>query len=80
MESRDIMSEAEYRALRELMNELKYTLELHIEQENEFRPKVVELVTILERSKGIIVFLKLVLYIGAPLLAFVAWAKDHIKL
>lgn len=74
-----MMSEVDYHSLRDLLHELKTTLELHIEQENEFRPKVEELVTILERSKGAVVFLKVVLYIGAPIFAFLAWAKDHIK-
>lgn len=63
-----------------LLHEIKESLVLHMRQEAAMRPKLEELVTILERSKGIIVFLKLCLYIGAPLGAFIAWAKDHVKL
>lgn len=63
-----------------LLHEIKTSQEIHLKEEAEFRPKLVELVTILERSKGVILFLKLVLYLGAPITAFAVWAKDHIKL
>ena len=62
-----------------LLNEIKESLQLHLQHEELMRPKLEELVTILERSKGVVMFLKLALYVGAPVAAFVAWAKDHIK-
>lgn len=63
-----------------LLHEIKTAQEVHLQQEKEFRPKLEELITLLERSKGVITFLKLLLYIGAPIVAIAAWAKDHIKL
>ena len=77
---RDVMGETDYNELRDLMHELKNTLQSHIEQEKEFRPKVEELVTILERSKGVVTFLKVITYIGAPVILFFGWVKDHVKL
>lgn len=63
-----------------LLHEIKESLVLHMQQEQAMRPKLEELVTILERSKGVITFLKLCLYVVAPVAAFITWAKDHIKL
>lgn len=63
-----------------LLHEIKESLVLHMQQEELMRPKLEELVTILERSKGVVTFLKLLVYVGAPVAAFVAWAKDHVKL
>lgn len=77
---RDVMGETDYNELRDLMHELKNTLQSHIEQEKEFRPKVEELVTILERSKGVVTFIKILAYIGAPVALFLGWFKDHVKL
>lgn len=63
-----------------LLHEIKESLVLHMQQEQAMRPKLEELVTILERSKGVITFLKLWLYVVAPVAAFITWAKDHVKL
>lgn len=65
--------------IRELLYEIKTQQELHLEEEKKLRPKVEELVTILERSKGVVTFLKVCIYVGTPVAAFAVWAKDHIK-
>lgn len=70
----------DFAAIWELLHEIKTAQEVHLEQEKQIQPKLLELIEILERSKGVITFLKVVLYVGAPLTAFAVWARDHIKL
>lgn len=65
--------------LREL-SELKMIMEAHLKEEQDLRPRLLELLTILERSKGAILLLKTLFFIGAPVSAFVYWIKDHVKL
>jgi hypothetical protein len=71
--------EHDVQEIRGLMRDLKDSLERHMEQEENLRPHVLELITLLERSKGVITFLKVVLYISIPVLGVIAWAKEHIK-
>lgn len=54
-------------------------VKLHMEEEKELKPKLLELLSILDRSKGVIGFLKVMVWIGAPFTAFVYWVKDHVK-
>lgn len=63
----------------EQLAKLTTLIETHIAEEQSLRPKLEELITILERSKGVVFFFKLLIYIGAPLAALIAWSKDHIK-
>jgi hypothetical protein len=73
------MYEHDVQEIRSLMLSLKTTLEHHIEQSKDMEPRILELITLLERSKGVITFFKVVLYISIPVLGIIAWAKDHIK-
>lgn len=65
--------------LHKLLAEVKTTLELHIKQEEEFRPQIEEMIAIVHQFKGVFVFLKFVLYIGTPLTVIGAWFRDHLK-
>jgi len=63
-----------------LLSEVNTKISSHIEAEAHLRPHIEELVDILQKSKGIITFIKVLLYIATPVVAFIAWGKDHIKL
>ena len=65
--------------LREL-SELKVIMEAHIKEEQELRPRLLELLNLLERSKGAVAMVKGMMYIGAPIGAAIYWIKDHVKL
>ena len=65
--------------LHKLLAEVKTTLELHIKQEEEFRPQIEEMIAIVHQFKGVFIFLKFVLYIGTPLTVIGAWFRDHFK-
>jgi len=47
---------------------------------DEIAPKVNELTSILEKSKGIVIFLKYIVPIVAGLGALIYWIKDHVRL
>ena len=67
-------------AIWELLSELNIKVDLHLKEEASLRPQLLELADILQKSKGIILFFKFLLYIGAPLGALFYWIKDHVKL
>lgn len=73
------MSNDEYNQLHSLLLELRAIVHDHIEQEEKLRPRLEELFQIMERSHGVILFLKFLAYVGAPVGALIIWAKDHIK-
>ncbi len=66
-------------AIWKLLRELEMSVKLHMEEEKELKPKLLELLSLLERSKGVFSFLRIVLWVGGPLVAFGYWVKDHIK-
>ena len=63
-----------------LLLEVDTKISSHIESEAHLRPHIEELVDMLQKSKGILIFLKALIYVGAPLTAFIYWLKDHVKL
>lgn len=63
-----------------MISELSVKLELHIQQERQLNPHIQELIDILQKSKGVIAFFKVCIFIGAPLAALVTWIKEHVKL
>lgn len=71
---------ADLGAIWDLLRELDKKVDVHLAEEAEFRPKLVELVAIMERSKGAIFLLKLLVGIGAPVYALMLWLKDHVRL
>lgn len=64
----------------DLLRALDKKVELHLQDEAEFRPKMVELVSILEKSKGAVTLIKILVGVVAPVWALFIWAKDHVKL
>lgn len=67
-------------AIWKLLHEIKEQQEIHLAQDIELQPKLLELINLLERSKGAITLIKWTAYIGSFVAAIVLWAKDHIKL
>ena len=59
---------------------LRAIMEKHLIEEQQLKPHIKELVDILQKSKGIILLFKFLLYVGAPVGALVYWIKDHVKL
>lgn len=58
---------------------LKERLEAHLIEEETLKPHLAELIDILQKSKGIILFFKFILYIVGPLSVTFYWMKEHIK-
>ena len=63
----------------EMLVRMETKLDLHLAEEKLIRPKLEELVVILERSKGVLVLFRGMLYICAPALAIAYWIRDHVK-
>lgn len=64
----------------ELLHAIDKKIDLHIKEEDAYRPKVVELVEILEKSKGAITLIKILVGVIAPTIAALVWLRDHVKL
>lgn len=64
----------------DLLRAIDKKVDLHLADEAEFRPRLVELVGIMEKSKGAITLIKWCAYLGAPIYALILWFKDHVKL
>ncbi len=64
----------------QLLWELNTKLEQHLEQDRLAQPQLKELVDILQKSKGVYIFFRILLYVGAPLCAAIYWVKEHVKL
>lgn len=70
-------------SMEDLYNEiqkLNSKVEQHIVESEAMRPRLLELLVILEQSRGVIKFLKFLVYIAAPITAVIYWIKDHVKL
>ena len=62
-----------------LLYDMKVKLEAHIEEETEYKPKLLQLILILEQSKGVVAFLKASVYIIGLGLAILYWCREHVK-
>jgi len=67
------------KAIWTVLRELEMGMKLHMKEEELWRPKLNEVLTIMERSKGVFLFLKLLIYVGTPVGALFYWIKDHVK-
>jgi hypothetical protein len=67
-------------AVWEVISELNSNFSAHMEEERQLQPHLAELVDILQKSKGVFVFLKFIFFICAPITALAYWVKDHVKL
>lgn len=66
--------------IKTLLKELNSKVEAHLAEEKQLQPHLIELIDILQKSKGVVLLFKFLLYIGAPFAALVYWIKDHVKL
>lgn len=66
--------------IKTLLRELNSKVEAHLTEEKQLQPHLIELIDILQKSKGVVMLFKFLLYIGAPAAALIYWIKDHIKL
>lgn len=66
--------------IKRLLQELNSKVEAHLTEEKQIQPHLIELIDILQKSKGVVLLFKFLLYIGAPFAALVYWIKDHVKL
>lgn len=71
---------ADLNGLEAAIHRLADRFEKHMEEEEEIKPHLVELIDILQKSKGAITFMKFLIYAGGLIGAFVLWVKDHVKL
>lgn len=62
------------------LNSIKDTLAESEAQRKINAPKIDELITMLTVSKGILVVTRGLLFIAAPIGAFIYWVKDHVKM
>ena len=63
-----------------LIKGMNDTLVAHIASEDALRPQLVELVDLLTQSKGVLRFLRVLIFMIAPIVAVVVWIKDHVRL
>lgn len=63
----------------QLLNSIKEAQDKHLAAEAEIQPKLLELISILEKSKGALLFLKVLIYGGTLLGGLYVWAKEHLK-
>ncbi len=63
-----------------LLKQMNDTMVAHITMEEALRPSLVELIDLLAQSKGILRFLRVVIFLIAPVIAALVWIKDHVKL
>ena len=75
----DEHKEYDLATLWELLHTVDKKLDLHMQQYAINAPKVDELVQLLDRSKGILIFLTWASVIASALGAMFLWLKDHIK-
>lgn len=66
--------------IKELLQELNSKVEAHFVEDKQLQPHLIELIDILQKSKGVVIFFRFLFYIGAPFAAVVYWIKDHVKL
>ena len=55
-------------------------LNVHLAEEEQMMPHLLELVQLLQMSKGAVIFIKVVIFIATPIVGFIVWAKSHITL
>lgn len=66
-------------AVWDLLHTVDKKLDLHMQQYAMNAPKIEELVVLLDRSKGVLVFLTFASVVVGALGGMFLWLKDHIK-
>ena len=75
----DIPEHVDLDLIYKTLMDMKSTLDVHITEESIYKPKVVELVNILDQSKGILWFIKLLSVALVAGWGIIYWIRDHIK-
>jgi len=60
-----------------LLREVDKKVDLHLQEESEYRPKLIELMALLERSKGALTLIKWTAAIVAASAAAGLWVTSH---
>lgn len=55
-------------------------LDNHIDREERELAKFSELLTTFQQAKGMLLFVRILLFVGAPAFAAIYWIKDHVRL
>ena len=61
-----------------LLRAVDKKVDMHLEEENNLRPKLLALISVLEMSRGALVFIKWSAATGAVLAAIYTWASTHL--
>ena len=61
-----------------LLRAVDKKVDLHLEEENNLRPKLLALISVLEMSRGALVFIKWSAATGTVLAAIYTWASTHL--
>lgn len=64
----------------ELLHKVDTNLTVHMSQYNEDLPKIKELIMLLDRSKGVLIFLTWIAAVSAAVISAFAWLKSHVTL
>lgn len=64
--------------LKEQIDEIDSRFAEHMKKEEIAQKQLGELIVLLTKAKGGVGFIKILIYVGGPLLAFITWAKAHI--
>lgn len=67
-------------AVWELLHKVDKNLTVHMAQYNEDLPKIREIITLLDRGKGVVIFIIGVSAVAGAVVAAFAWLKSHVTL
>jgi hypothetical protein len=67
------------RAIWDELHAINLKLAHYEEERKEYKPRLDELLNILTVSKGLVVVMKTLIFIAAPLTALLYWVKEHVK-
>lgn len=75
----EVVSESDTKAIWELLREVEQKIDTHLTEENLYRPQLLEAIEVMQNTKGVLAFLRGLVYFLVPLGALFAWLKDHLK-
>ena len=64
----------------ELLRSIEKKVDEQITSDKIYKPKLLELIELLDQSKGALRLLKLIAITVAPIVAAAVWIKDHVKI
>lgn len=78
--SEELQKQHDLAAVWDLLHAIDKKLDLHIQQYNKDAPSIRELSMLLDRSKGILVFMTWVSVVGGIFVGAGVWIKNHVTL